>query len=226
MSNYNWAPYDPATSCDRMPQGMTNLMAYMLRRFGYLRSMGICNCRLIGGSATRSHHSECRAGDIGIPTGAGGRYRPELGDPVIELLGPNGKALGLDHLILNRVIYSQRSPDGRYYSGPHPHRDHAHTGIHTTKANTLTMTQIISILGPVGPGIPLPPGDDEDMEKYIKAQQTNLNAAGYKGANGKVLTVDGIYGANTQFAEAARDLDAATGGQEFDTINVLRRVKT
>ncbi len=50
------------------------------------------------------------------------------------------------------------------------------------------------------------------MEKYIEAQQVNLNAAGYKGANGKVLTVDGIYGANTQFAEAARDKDAADGG--------------
>ena len=63
------------------------------------------------------------------------------------------------------------------------------------------------------------------MENYIEAQQKNLNAAGYKGANGKALTVDNIYGKNTQFAEAARDLDAATGGQEFDTINVLRRVK-
>ncbi len=210
--SYNWAPYDAANSCVRMPQGMTNLMAYMLRRFAYLRSMGICNCRLIGGSSTRSHHSECRAGDIGIPTGPGGSYRPELGDPVIELLGPNGKELGLDHLILNRRIYSARSPNGRYYSGPHPHNDHAHTGIHTVQAKTLTMAKIVSILGPVGPGIPLPPGDDEDMEKYIEAQQVNLNAAGYKGANGKVLTVDGIYGANTQFAEAARDLDASQSG--------------
>ncbi len=223
--SYNWAAYDAANSCVRMPQGMTNLMAYMLRRFAYLRSMGICHCRLIGGSTTRSHHSECRAGDIGIPTGAGGSFRPELGNPIIELLGPNGKALGLDHLIMNRRIYSARSPDGRYYSGPHPHYDHAHTGIHTVQAKTLTMAKIVSILGSVGPGIPLPPGDDEDMEKYIKAQQVNLNKAGYKGANGKVLTVDGLYGANTQFAEAARDMDAATGGQEFDSISVLRRVK-
>jgi peptidoglycan hydrolase-like protein with peptidoglycan-binding domain len=50
------------------------------------------------------------------------------------------------------------------------------------------------------------------MEAYIEAQQVNLNAAGYKGANGKPLTVDGIYGKNTQFAEAARDLDASQGG--------------
>ena len=50
------------------------------------------------------------------------------------------------------------------------------------------------------------------MENYIEAQQINLNAAGYKGANGKVLTVDNIYGKNTQYAEAARDKDAATGG--------------
>ena len=208
---YNWAPYQPATTCDRHPKGMTNLMAYMLARFAYMRSMGICNCRLVNGGTSRSHHSECRAGDIGIPTGPGGRYRPELGDVIPELLGPHGRELGLDHLILNRVIYSAKSPNGRYYSGRHPHYDHAHAGIIMVGANTLTLAKIVSILGPVGPGIPLPPGD-EDMEKYIEAQQVNLNAAGYKGANGKVLTVDGIYGANTQFAEAARDLDASQGG--------------
>lgn len=204
---------------------MSNLMAYLLRRFLYSRSLGICNCRNIGGGATRSHHSECRAGDWGIPTGAGGSFIPALGNPVHELLGPHGKRLGLDHLILNRRIYSARSPDGRYYSGASPHYNHAHIGINSAGAARLTMATLINVLGDVGAGIPLPPGDDEDMEKYITGQQENLNAAGYKGANGKVLTVDGIYGANTQFAEAARDKDAASAGQEFDTISVLRRVK-
>lgn len=211
--SYNWAAYQSATSCDKHPKGMTNLMAYMLTRFAYLRSMGICNCRSVNGGTARSHHSECRAGDIGIPTGPGGKYRPELGDPIIELLGPNGRRLGLDHLILNRVIYSAKSPDGRYYSGRHPHYDHAHSGINMAGADRLTMATLIDVLGDVGAGIPLPPGDgDEDMEKYIEAQQENLNAAGFKGANGKVLSVDGVYGANTQFAEATRDLASRSGG--------------
>lgn len=221
--SYSWALYDAATSCTRYPQGMTNLMAYMLSRFAYTRSMGICHCRNIGGGTARSHHSECRAGDLGFPTGAGGSYRAELGDPIIELLGPHGKELGLDHLIMNRRIWSARTPDGRYYSGASPHYDHAHIGCTRYAAKNLTMAKIVDILGPVGPGIPLPPGDN--MENYIEAQQVNLNAAGYKGANGKTLTVDNIYGKNTQYAEAARDKDAASAGQEFDTINVLRRVK-
>lgn len=225
MSGYNWAAYDPATSCVRIPQGSTNLMAYLLRRFLYARSMGICNCRFVGGSTSRSHHSECRAGDTGIPTGPGGSYRPELGDPIHELLGPHGRRLGLDHLILNRIIYSARSPNGRYYSGRHPHKDHAHIGINHAGARRLTIATLIDVLGPVGEGIQLPPGnEDEDMEKWIRDEQENLNAAGYVGANGKSLTVDGINGANTKFARAARDLDAA-GGLEFDTINVLRRVR-
>ncbi len=210
--SYNWAAYDSATSCVKMPKGMTNLMAYLLKRYAYSRSMGICNCRSVNGGTSRSHHSECRAGDWGIPTGAGGSYRPELGDPVVELLGPHGKRLGLDHLILNRRIYSARSPNGRYYSGRHPHYNHAHIGINSAGAKRLTMATLIDVLGDVGAGIPLPPGDDEDMEKYITEQQKNLNAAGFKGANGRVLTVDGIYGANTAYAEASRDKAAAADG--------------
>lgn len=227
MSQYTWAAYDPATSCVKVPQGMTNLMAYLLKRFGYSRSMGICNCRTTNGGTARSHHSECRAGDWGIPTGPGGSYRPELGDPVVALLGPHGRRLGLDHLILNRVIYSGRSPDGRYYSGRHPHKDHAHIGINSAGARRLTIATLIDVLGPVGDGIQLPPGnEDEDMEKWIKDEQENLNAAGFLGANGKVLDVDGINGANTKFARASRDAAAAEGGvMEFDTISVLRRVK-
>ncbi len=219
--SYNWAAYDPATSCVKQPKGMSNLMEYLLRRFLYSRSLGICNCRNIGSSSTRSHHSECRAGDWGIPTGAGGAFIPALGDPVHELLGPHGKRLGLDHLILNRRIYSARSPNGRHYSGVHPHNNHAHIGINHAGAERLNMATLIDVLGDIGPGIPLPPGDS--MDNYIEQQQLNLNAAGFKGANGKVLTVDNIYGPNTAFDEASRDAaEAAT--VSFDTIRVLRRV--
>ncbi len=43
-----------------------------------------------------------------------------------------------------------------------------------------------------------PPGDD-DMET-IKAIQKQCNAGGFKGANGRALTVDGLLGPNTQHA--------------------------
>ncbi len=44
------------------------------------------------------------------------------------------------------------------------------------------------------------PNGDEDMEKTNKAIQKQCNAGGFKGANGLVLTVDGIIGPNTQHA--------------------------
>jgi hypothetical protein len=46
----------------------------------------------------------------------------------------------------------------------------------------------------------VPPYEGEDMTEIVMDIQKNLNAAGFKGANGLVLTVDGIWGANTAFA--------------------------
>jgi len=190
-----------------MSAGAKALAAYLEDMFPYQYSGGIYNCRDVRGGSSWSHHAEGRAYDCMIPTN-GGQYRPELGDPIIQLLGPNGKRLGLDHLILNRTIYSTRSPDGRYYSGVHPHYNHAHIGLHTIAATNLTYATLVAVLGEPDGGTP--PEEDEDMTEYIKAQQENLRAAGYVGANGRPLTIDGIYGANTQFAEAARDKDAAS----------------
>ena len=57
-----------------------------------------------------------------------------------------------------------------------------------------------------------PPGGQDDMEEYIRAQQENLNAAGFTDQNGNSLVVDGIYGAKTQFAQSERDQAAAGAG--------------
>jgi hypothetical protein len=59
---------------------------------------------------------------------------------------------------------------------------------------------------------PIPPPDipgEEDMQEYIRAQQKNLNAAGFTDHDGKQLKVDGIYGPKTQHAEGERDLAAS-----------------
>ncbi len=140
--SYEWASYASPTSCTpRTPLGATSLAAYLEDVFPYTFSMGICNCRL------PSHHSNCRAYDCGIETN-NGAYRPELGDPIHQLLGPVGRRLGLDHLILNRIIYSARSPNGREYKGVHPHRNHAHIGLTAAAGLNLNYASIVAILGP------------------------------------------------------------------------------
>jgi len=57
------------------------------------------------------------------------------------------------------------------------------------------------------------PGKDDLPMDAIKGIQRALNAAGYKGSGGKVLTVDGKWGANTEAAFTAMAKDATkTGG--------------
>lgn len=58
----------------------------------------------------------------------------------------------------------------------------------------------------------IPPYEGEDMTEIVEDIQKNLNAAGFKGANGKVLTVDGIWGTNTSFAHAAMCKAASSAG--------------
>ena len=94
-----------------------------------------------------SHHGPCWAVDLGIPTD-NGAYIPEFGDPIIELIGPHGRRLGYDHSIMNRRIWSARSPDGRRYKGVHPHRNHMHLGHNKFAATNLTYATLVSVLGP------------------------------------------------------------------------------
>lgn len=159
--SYAWGAYASPTSCTpRTPLGATSLAAYLKDSLSYTFSMGICNCRNVGGSSSLSHHANCRAYDCGIPTN-GGKYRPELGDPIHQLLGPAGRRLGLDHLILNRIIYSARSPNGREYKGVHPHYNHAHIGLTAAAGLNLNYASIVAILGPPA-GVPI--GGDGDMK--------------------------------------------------------------
>lgn len=60
------------------------------------------------------------------------------------------------------------------------------------------------------------PKDDLDMEA-IKGIQRSLNAAGFLGSNGKALTVDGLWGANTEFAFTAMAKAAKAPGPKGAT---------
>ena len=130
-------------------------------RFPQIKSTGICSCRSVNGGSSWSHHAECRALDTMLPTGSGGSAIPAFGDPIIELLGPHGRELGIDHEIWNRRIWSNSSPNGRVYTGAHPHYDHHHIGLTRGASNNLTYATLVKVLGPAdpeNPTIPIPGG--------------------------------------------------------------------
>ena len=198
--SYNWGGYSAPTSClPQIPQGAKSLLAYLEDSFSWVNSLGICNCRNSTGGSGLSHHANCRALDAGIPTGSNGSYLPAFGDPLIELLGPHGRELGLDHLILNRTIYSARSPDGRYYSGTHPHYNHAHIGLTTAGAINLNYASLVAILGEPAGGddmafLPLKDGDGLSRGRPERREDVYLLQS-MLGITGSGL--DGLYGNGT-----------------------------
>ncbi len=153
--SYNWAGYKGATGCTKYgPAGCQALLTYLEDRFPHQFSMGICSCRSVNGGSSYSHHAECRAYDEGMPIVVG----QPLGYEVLELLGPHGAALGIDHIITNKkpwgsgrgepIIFSAKSPNGRVYTGAHPHKDHNHIGLTRNAGLHLTYATLVSVLGP------------------------------------------------------------------------------
>jgi LysM repeat protein len=122
-------------------------MVYLLDRFDYTRSMGILSCRNVAGTSTLSKHSRGWAYDCGVPTTSAGAARRELGMPIVELLGPNAKRLGIDELIYDRVKWRADTPSGAEYKGKSPHRDHVHIGLTAAAAAQLNGATLDAVLG-------------------------------------------------------------------------------
>ncbi len=163
--SYNWAGYKGATGCTKYgPAGCRALLTYLEDRFPGQVSFGICNCRHVRGGSSYSHHAECRAYDEGFVVFVG----QTIGIETLELIGPHGAAIGCDHMIMNHKpgasgrgdsrIYSARSPQGRVYTGSHPHKNHNHIGLTRNAGRNLTYATLVSVLGPAIPG-----GEDDDM---------------------------------------------------------------
>lgn len=151
--SYNFAPYasKPPPPCSgRARPGVRAFMAYMMDRYKWSTSMGIYNCR------PPSRHSDGSAWDQGIPTGARGAARPELGMQAIELVCTHGKRLGITLAIYNRRVWSAGSPNGRPYTGKHPHYDHIHWDFTNAAAQNLTYATLVAVLGPVSGAAPKP----------------------------------------------------------------------
>lgn len=151
----NWAPYQAAAGCTKYgPAGAQALLVYTEDVFAELaRSLGICNCRPVRGGASWSHHAECRALDIGFVIAAGKTYAYDYA----RILGEHGARAGIDHIITNRrpwasgrgepIIFSARSPNGRTYTGAHPHKDHNHNGLTRGAGRNLTYGTLVAIYG-------------------------------------------------------------------------------
>ena len=198
MSKYNFATYQPATGCTGGPSpGTVALAAYINAAFPQTRLINIYSCRDIVGGNTFSHHAEGRADDNGVPTTSTGAAIPSIGMPVVEALGPHGKALGIDHIIYNRIKWDAANPDGKTYKGLHPHRDHHHIGMTRKAAALLNLTTITHILGgpdpipepipePTPQGdivLPLKKGDRSEDVRMFK-DRMNEAFAGTSGLNG------------------------------------------
>lgn len=151
-----WAPYQSATGCDKYgPAGAQALLTYTEDVFAELhRSLGICNCRPVRGGSAYSHHAECRAYDAGFTIIVGATFAYDYA----VLLGEHAAEAGIDHAITNRkpwasdrgepIIFSARSPNGRTYTGTHPHKDHNHIGLTRNAGRFLTYGTLVHLYGP------------------------------------------------------------------------------
>lgn len=144
---YNFAPYTGATHCVGSAQpGTKYLSVFITQEFPRTKFGNIYSCRNIVGGDSWSHHAEGRALDQMVPTAPSGAAIPALGMPVVRLLGPHGYQLGIDHIIYNRETWTRLYPNGKYYSGLNPHKDHLHIGLTRYAAAHLTLTTIRAIV--------------------------------------------------------------------------------
>lgn len=167
MAKFNFAPYQPATYCSHRAQpGDLHLAAFIEDQFPETRLLNIESCRDIVGGVTLSHHAEGRANDEGVPM----TRQPSgvsVGYQIVELLGPHGKELGIDHIIANLApwlggrgqprTWANAYPLGKPYTGLHPHKDHDHIGLTRVAARDLTLAKIRAVVLGVAPPVPIPP---------------------------------------------------------------------
>lgn len=163
--------------------------------------MGVYNCRL------PSTHACGKSLDLGIPL-IDGKANTKLGDPIVVFLDKYANEFGLQGQIWNRVRYDLKTPQGRVYTGPHPHHDHNHIEQRLWFAQRLRYADYVRIAGdPVGgqemPQLPLELGmKSEDVRNL----QDRLNRA-----YGSGIKEDAVYGPNTAAAVAASPMPSYTG---------------
>jgi hypothetical protein len=141
----NFATWVSGKKCTgSVTPGAKALMAGVLEFESRATNLGIYNCRTVRGGSDTSVHAEGRAIDIGMPMRSG---RPTShGHALCKLLIDNADKLGLQAVIYDRKIYSKKSPNGRAYTGVHPHYDHLHVELSWNAANKLTLATVRAVL--------------------------------------------------------------------------------
>jgi hypothetical protein len=232
-----FAAYQPATGCTKYgPAGAQAITTYTEDVFRELhRSLGICNCRSVVGGSSWSHHAECRAADSGFVI-----TRDAWGFAFAQILAEHGARLGIDHIITNArpwesgrggpLVYSARSPNGRTYTGSHPHKDHNHTGLTRNAGRFLTYATLVAVVGtpaevaarlklaatPGGEDMFVKRGDNSMAVKYWQRRLTRLGQdLTFDG--GPPQGIDGIYGGKTATAVKA----VVGGGTDGEQIHDL-----
>ncbi len=125
-----------------------------------VRSDGIFNCRAVRGTAdTFSCHAEGRALDVGFPL-VHDKPNP-AGMALVQIIRPLAAQVGVQALIWNRTIWSNKSPgmEGRPYHGVDPHTGHVHIELSRTAAEKLNLKTIRHWLGA---------DDIVDLSDYLK----------------------------------------------------------
>ncbi len=119
----DWSCTHPA--CTTAHPGTAEVMAWLLRRYPYLRNGGAYNCRRnTGAREYLSVHSVGRAMDLMITT-IGGDADNTRGDVVANFLVENAEHIGIQRVIWDRAYWNGQSGFGSY-TGPSPHVDHLH----------------------------------------------------------------------------------------------------
>jgi len=208
----NWDTWQGAQRCTAGPtSGAIALRDWMRSNYPVGWSGGIFNCRTVRGSQQPSIHGEGRALDWMMPV-VNGRGHPD-GHDAVRRLGKHGKTLGIQTIIFDRTIWSARSPNGRPYTGVHPHFDHIHAEITRDAGRTLTLARLNAILnGGVSAGLVVSPrptlrqgssGDTvKELQRLLKVKadgkfgpQTHASVVAFQRANG--LKADGVVGRET-----------------------------
>ena len=130
-------------------------------------------------------------------------------DEVLEAIRVS-RDIRLKYAIHDRRMFSSYASGNapawmwRTYTGSNGHIEHGHVSVwHDARATLTTEWQI---------GV-------EDVTEIIKSLQRNLRKAGFKGKDGVDLTVDGVWGENTEHAHlrmcraAAREPEQGPPGE-------------
>ena len=155
-------------------------------------------------SPTSDHRPKPTTGSGIVRAGDIGEYVEDQGIAIAEAIR-KGRDPRIKYVIHESRLFSSYDHSNgpawtwRTYGGGNAHLDHVHISVYPTADNDRS-----------GWGLgTMPPIEDEDMEEYIRAQQRNLNAAGFTDYENKPLDEDGIYGARTESAQLKRDRAAA-----------------